>query len=103
VGDACTFGGAGTCQNQTCGRLDYAHWDRDASPSPPSMSYSCLECITGTGTSTSTDTNADGGTPPSNDGSACSVGRQTAAKRIAPWLLASAFSLFFLFGRRRRR
>jgi hypothetical protein len=77
------------------------------------MTYACVECIVGTtttttttavtNTNTTTKTNADGGAPPANDDSACSIGKQITAKRIAPWLLAGAFSLLFLFGRRRRR
>ena len=58
---------------------------------------------------TSTDTTAvtgaageSGSPPPSEDDSGCSIGKSTTAKRIAPWLLAGAFSLLFLFGRRRR-
>jgi hypothetical protein len=122
AGDACTYNNAsGTCLDQTCSKIDYANWDRDASSSPPSMTYACVECIVGTtatatttttatatttavtNTNTTTKTNANGGTPPANDDSACSVGKQITAKRVAPWLLAGTFSLLFLFGRRRRR
>jgi hypothetical protein len=75
------------------------------------MTYACLKCVVGTATVTSTatstqtaaNTNADGGTPPSNDDSACSVGKQVTVKRVAPWLLAGAFSLLFVFARRRRQ
>ena len=113
AGDACVYNGDGSCQNQTCSKADYAHWDRDASSGPPSMTYSCLKCIAGTTTATATSTatstqsatnaNADGGAPPSNDDSACSIGKQVTAKRVAPWLLAGAFSLLFVFARRRRQ
>jgi hypothetical protein len=104
AGDACVYNGNGTCQMQTCSKSDYYNWDRDASSSPPITTYDCVKCIVGTttGTSTATNTNADGGTPPSNGDSSCSIGRQGTAKRIAPWLMAGAFSLLFLFGRRRR-
>lgn len=145
VGAACTYNGAGTCQESTCSRLDYAHWDRDASSSPPSMNYACVKCLpltntntntateTETGTDTDTDTDTDTGTDTDtrtasntntntslvtdtdtntstdtgkdtaggDDG--CSIARTSTGKRIAPWLLAGAFSLIFLFGRRRRR
>ena len=92
VGAACTYNNAaGTCQNQTCVK--------------PTSSYACVMCMVGsataTSTSTTTATTPDG--PPANDDSSCSVGRQITAKRVAPWLLAGAFSLLFLFGRRRRR
>jgi hypothetical protein len=128
AGDACTYNNAsGTCLDQTCSKIDYANWDRDASWPPPSMTYACVECIVGTtatttttatatatttttatttantNTNTTTKTNADGGAPPANDDSACSIGKQITAKRVASWLLAGAFSLLFLFGRRRRR
>jgi hypothetical protein len=111
VGDACIYNGSGTCQNQTCSKLDYSNWDRDASSSPPSTTYACVKCVVGTNTDTNTNTNTDtntntntdGGTPPAKDDGSCSVGRQITAKRIAPWLLASAFSILFLFARRRRR
>jgi hypothetical protein len=44
-----------------------------------------------------------GAPPPEHASSACSVGKHVAARRVGPWVLASAFSLLFLFGRRRRR
>lgn len=107
AGDACVYGGAGTCQNQTCSKSGYYNWDRDASSSPPITSYACVKCIVGTGTTTATDTttntNPDGGAPPSKDDGACSIGKQATAKRVAPWLLAGAFSLLFLFRHRRRQ
>jgi hypothetical protein len=203
AGDTCTYTNSGTCQNQTCSKLDYANWDRDASSGPPSTTYACLKCMagsstvtsTGTGTATPTETPTATATvtktetptetptatatvtktetptetptatatvtktetptetptatatvtktetptetptatatetqttpptttatetqttpvatatktkddhPPANDDSSCSVGKHVTAKRIAPWLLASVFSLLFLFGRRRR-
>jgi hypothetical protein len=39
----------GSCLGTTCSRLDYQHWDRDASSTPPVDYYPCLVC------------NADGG------------------------------------------
>jgi len=105
-GDACVYNGSGTCQNQTCSRLDYANWDQDASPSPPSTTYACVKCVAGlptdTNTATDTSTSADGGEPPSDDDSGCSIGRRSATQRVVPWLLAAAFSLLFLRRRRRR-
>jgi hypothetical protein len=107
AGDACLYNGAGTCQNQTCIKADYAHWDQDASTAPPTTSYACVKCIGGTNTetntSTGTATNADGGPPPANDSGTCAIGKQATVKRIAPWFLAGAFSLLFLFARRRRQ
>jgi hypothetical protein len=102
VGAACSYsGGTGTCQNQTCHHFDYSNWDRDASTSPPSTSYACVECLTAT--DTNTNTNMDGGDSPSKDGGSCSIGKQSSATRVAPWLLAAAFSSLFLIGRKRRR
>ena len=111
AGAACVYNGTGTCQNSTCSKLDYANWDRDASASPPSMNYACLKCIPDTDTATSTTTatstittaGIDGGTSPSADDSACAIGKQVTAKRVAPWLLAGSFSLLFVLARRRRR
>jgi hypothetical protein len=107
VGAACVYGGPGTCQNQTCNKTDYYNWDRDASSSPPITSYACVKCIVGTSTTTTTDTatntNPDGGAPPAKDDGSCSIGKQAIAKRVAPWLLAGAFSLLFLFRRRRQQ
>jgi len=123
AGDACTYNGAGTCQNQTCGRLDYANWDQDASASPPSTTYACLKCLTDTMTTTATNTatstptatssdtatssntttSTDTDTQTSKDDGFCSIGKPSATKRIAPWLMAGAFSLLFLFGWRRRQ
>jgi hypothetical protein len=110
VGAACSTSGlTGSCQNQTCHRLDYSSWDRDASASPPSMAYACVECTTATDTNTSTSTgtntatNNDGGDSPTKDSGSCSIGTPSAAKRVAPWLLAAAFSSLFLIGRKRRR
>jgi hypothetical protein len=134
-GNTCAYNGStGICHNQSCSKLDYAHWDQDASTSPPTMTYVCLMCITAlpttsatntstttrtgltTDTATATTTNSSSSTatstttatgtddsPPAPDDSACSISRSSNAKRVAPWLLAGAFSLLFLFGRRRRR
>lgn len=105
AGAACVYNDApGTCQSQTC-------------ISATAGGYACLECIaststnttttttttTTTATTTTTNTNADGGAPPSKDGNACSIGKHSIAKRVAPWLLAATFSVLFLFGRRRRQ
>jgi MYXO-CTERM domain-containing protein len=46
AGDLCN-GAEGVCQNAECSRLDYAHWDRDATASPPSITYACVKCMNG--------------------------------------------------------
>jgi hypothetical protein len=106
AGDPCTYGTAGTCQDSTC-----------TSPSPPpsGSTYACLRCApdtatstqtsTGTADPTATATNTLTGTDTSTsgDGGWCSVGKGSTAGRIATWLLASAFSLLFLWGRRHQR
>jgi hypothetical protein len=93
AGTVCTYNNAaGTCQNQTC--------------SNPRGSYACIECITSatsTNTTTTTLTTNAGAEPPAAGDGACAIGKPLAIKRTAPWLLAGAFSLLFLFGRRRRR
>ena len=113
AGAACNYNGAGACRSETCTKLDYANWDHDASTSPPSTTYACLKCVPGEGTatttttttttSTTTATKTDDNPPPAKDDGACSVGKSTTAKRVAPWILAGAFSLLFLFGRRRKQ
>ena len=124
VGDACISTSQGVCQSQTCSKLDYAAWDRDASTSPPTASYACVKCMPTSSTETTTDTNTDTSTvtvpptttdtsvststeddspPSSGDDGSCSFGHRSTVRRIAPWMLAGAFSLLFLFGRRRRR
>jgi hypothetical protein len=57
---------------------------------------------TATGTLTDTNTNTDTSQHTNDDGW-CTVGRGSAAKRVAPWAMAAAFSIFFLWARRRRR
>ena len=57
AGAACTYNStAGICQDGTCSRLDYTNWDKDASASPPSTSYACVKCATGSATATITNT-----------------------------------------------
>jgi hypothetical protein len=97
VAEACVYNGSGTCQNQTCSRIDYS--------TGGSTTYPCVKCVVGTptDTNTNTNTNADGGTPPEDDDDgACSIGQRTTSKRVVPWLLGAAFSLLFLWRRRRR-
>lgn len=130
VGDSCTYNGAGVCQSSTCSKLDYLNWDRDASSSPPTTTYACVKCLPGpsTGTVTATNTGTQSATDTATaspkdtatvsatntgtntqtddkstgDDGWCAIGGKLTAKRVAPWLLAGAFSLLFLFGRRRR-
>jgi hypothetical protein len=65
--------GPGTCMMATCARLDYAHWDRDASMTPPSMEYDCTRCVVeGDGGATADSGHVAMDTPPR--GGACSVG-----------------------------
>jgi hypothetical protein len=115
AGAACTYGTAGTCQEQTCTKADLAHWDHDASAAPPTTSYACIKCVPGSTTATGTHSNTDTSTPSStatgtqtgtdtstsSDGGFCSVGRSSTMGRLAPWLMAAVFSLLFLLGRRR--
>jgi hypothetical protein len=61
-------GPRGVCGTATCSRLDYAHWDQDASASPPSMQYECLKCLAPTDGGPADATALDG--PPVADGAA---------------------------------
>ncbi len=56
AGAACKTDGdaSGSCVTQTCSKLDYAHWDKDASSSPPSRNYDCLKCELSTATTPTT-------------------------------------------------
>jgi hypothetical protein len=112
AGAECTYLGPGVCQEGTCSKPDYSKWDRDASSSPPTTTYPCLKCVIGTATNTATtspiatdtSTSSQTGTDTSSssDSGWCSVGKGSAASRWVPWLMAAAFSLLFLVGRRRK-
>lgn len=104
VGAAC--GGAmgvpaGRCQQDTCSRIDYAGWNRDAMAAPPSMQYACVRCVAGASDAGSNDGGAaDGGAAPSSSGG-CSVVTTPAGRRFGPWLLAGLVGAAFLVRRRR--
>ena len=105
AGDTCA---TGKCQLDTCSKLDYAHWDHDASASPPTVTYSCLKCVgtsggggggssvggatssTTSSTSTKVNGNADGNAPQGSCN--CSVAGRT-INGPTPWLLAIAIGL----------
>lgn len=36
---------SGVCRATTCSKLDYASWDRDAEPVPPTAHYACVLCV----------------------------------------------------------
>ena len=72
----------------------------DAEPATPEKDAAVLPVPTDAAISVTSDAGAPA---PANDHGSCSVGKQAAAKRVAPWLMAGAFSLLFLFARRRRR
>ncbi len=96
AGAACmVMGGAsGACRNDTCSRIDYAGWNRDASATPPTMQYPCVRCVAGATVDAGT---SDGG---GDDGGGCSV-QHRAARAVGPWLLA-ALPFALLLGRRRK-
>lgn len=73
AGDACTAVSGGICQADTCTRLDYENWDRDASAEPPSMTYDCLRCVNPTTgeVDSGPPTDVDAGT--SGGGGGCSI------------------------------
>ncbi len=102
IGTACELGDGskGACQKDTCQGIDYASWDRDASPTPPSKTFDCLKCVPGALPSSS----GDGGTPSSTAGSdgGCTVGRAP-LRTAGPWLLALGVPVMLSASRRRRR
>jgi MYXO-CTERM domain-containing protein len=44
VGARCDDPSGGTCQRSTCVKIDYAHWNPDASSTRPTVTYDCLRC-----------------------------------------------------------
>lgn len=78
-GDKCK---GGACVKKTCTRIDYAHWNRDASASPPTREYDCTECV------------ADA--KPTNGG--CSM----TAARASSWALACVPAIVLALLERRR-
>jgi hypothetical protein len=106
VGSTCTDpAGGGVCTMSTCTRIDYAHWDRDASASPPSMVYDCVRCIvdgrsdSGTVPSDASTVSADAGSAPAPTAS-CSASR--AGTDGAWWLAVLAITAPLWLSRRRR-
>jgi hypothetical protein len=146
--DSCQY--AGSCKEEGCVGPDYANWNRDGA-GPPTHTYICLTCMSGTrtdilthssgrletcshtatatlaiptttttasstatatqpatvsqtatATSLGTTTASGTDTSSSSDSSWCSIGQSKMVRKLAPWLLAGAFSLLFLWGRRRR-
>jgi len=119
----------GTCRKATCSRLDYGNWNRDASATPPTMSYECLKCLlgndggadfappadaavpatggsggqSGAGGSGGAATGGASGSSGADDGSGCSLGRFPGPRALGPWALAGGFAAAVWFGRRRRR
>lgn len=115
AGDECS---SGRCQPSMCSRLDYDHWDRDASAAPPTTTYACLRCtaagapgIGGTGGVSGTITGSPGGAPPSASSASddnsptgacnCAMAKQ-AARTVGPWLLAAGLWVPWLRRRRQR-
>jgi hypothetical protein len=117
AGDACTLesfpgvsqdGGpssAGVCRTAACTRPDYAHWDRDASATPPLMTYACLLCTASIADGGSGDAGGAGGSG-HKGGSGCALGGPALDRSfvsLAPWALATGFATTVLLFRRRRR
>jgi MYXO-CTERM domain-containing protein len=87
AGDPCTQDRV--CTSAECRRLDYANWDRDASPlGPPSVAYACLKCTApvadaGVGDAGAVDAGASeadamGGLPPDAGGPSATADAATA-------------------------
>lgn len=126
AGTDCTVwldAGPGICVESTCMKKDLTNWDGSANP--PTVPYACLICVADadasvpSGSGGASDAGASGaggapgaggavgtggagGTGGSDDPGNCAVGHG-ATSRVAPWILGAAFSLLFLFGRRRAR
>jgi len=105
VGDSCSDPPNGTCQNLTCGKLDYANWNRDASSIPPSTQYPCVRCAA-KGSSTDPDASSpspDAGKPEKDDGGGCdcSLGSSGSAERR--WLALGMAALVGALLLRRRQ
>jgi hypothetical protein len=105
-GQTCTLGfssssnqGAkGTCQDSTCGHIDYQHWDGGH---PGSVQYACLKCLTPDG---GLPVLVDGGSPVAEDkstGGCSSLSTSSTAKEFGAIAIAGSFSLLFLLRRRR--
>lgn len=97
VGTACQTGsgGAGKCLTSKCSKLDYAGWDRDASPSPPTVEYDCLKCTLPAATGGEGGTSADAGSTSSSSGgsaSGCNTAGAT-VRTVGPWLLGLVVAL----------
>lgn len=95
VGAACTNGtSAGACASGKCTKIDYSKWDRDASPSPPTVEYDCVKCVGGASP------DAGGQTSSGDDSGGCSL----SARRLGSWALSAVPAIALaLFERRRRR
>lgn len=103
TGTACEVSGSkGACQKSTCQGIDYASWDRDASPTPPSKTFDCLKCVADAQPSTSSSGDGGATSPASSDDSGCSVGRAP-LRAAVPWLLALAVPVVVSASRRRKR
>lgn len=93
AGEACSvMESAGACKDDTCSRVNYGAWDKDAMPSPPTTSYACVRCIAGA-------TPTKNVAPATDDKSGCSFGRSA-----GPFALACVPALVIgLIKRRRNR
>jgi hypothetical protein len=80
AGDACP---SGTCEATKCRRANLQGWDRDASPTPPTLEYDCLLCVE------------------HDDGGGCSLAYDRLASAFGPWLVGS-LALLMLYRRRER-
>lgn len=116
AGVACKVGAKnGTCVDATCTRNDYANWDRDATPGPPSKQEPCVVCNTDGGVEVdpvdaapADAAHALGAEPPttpvSGSSTGCSVTAAVGLKAAGPLALAAIVPLgLLLAGRRRRR
>ncbi len=99
AGTSCILAGvAGTCRATSCSRIDYAGWNRDASATPPTITYACTLCQTGPTSDAGNDASTATSPPASSGG--CSVAEVERA--VGPWALAALPLALALLSRRRK-
>jgi hypothetical protein len=105
VGNSCQTGSgsAGKCLKSRCSKPDYDHWDRDASPAPPSIEYDCLRCTPPAATGGEAGTPVDAGNTSSSSGGSASGCSTTACtvRTAGPWLLGLVVALAMQLRRKR--
>lgn len=103
AGDSCSPPSDGVCREATCTRLDYESWDRDASASPPSVSYDCLRCTSEMAADAGSGSDRDGGMGGGGGGCSSSGARSLDDFGFALVPLAALAIVTIVHARRKRR